>query len=134
MTQPLSLSPTRLTSGEDERSNSSSAMRALFLVQLSNGVMEVHGTGSSGHSNRISGDAGRVLGGGRGLGLAAEDEAAAFAAGVGGVVDLLPEADEVVDGGDDGDDGHPVDGGDGDEVDADDEAASPVGKPDPVVP
>jgi hypothetical protein len=75
-----------------------------------------------------------VLGGGRGLGLAAEDEAAAFAAGVGGVVDLLPEADEVVDRGDDGDDGHPVDGRDGDEVDADDEASPPVGKPDPVVP
>jgi hypothetical protein len=81
-----------------------------------------------------SGDAGGVLGGGRGLGLAAKDEVAAFAAGVGGVVDLLPEADEVVHRGDDGDDGHPVDGGDGDEVDADDEAAPPVGKPDPVVP
>ena len=81
-------------------------------------------------------DAGGVFGGGRGLGfwLAAEDEAAAFAAGVGGVVDLLPETDEVVDGGDDGDDGHPVDGGNGDEVDADDEASPPVGKPDPVVP
>ena len=72
-----------------------------------------------------------MLGGrrGLGLGLAAEDEAAALAAFVGGVVDLLPEADEVVDGGDDGDDGHPVDSGDGDEVDADDEAA-----PIPVVP
>src|SRR5260370_15114821 len=83
-----------------------------------------------------SGDAGGVRGGGRGLGfgLAAEDEAAAFAAGVGGVVDLLPEADEVVDGGDDGDDGHPVDGGDGDEMNSNDVAASPVGKPDPVVP
>jgi hypothetical protein len=72
-----------------------------------------------------------VLGGGRGLGfwLAAEDEAAAFAPGVGGVVDLFPEADEVVDCGNDGDGGHPVDGGDGDEVDADDEAA-----PIPIVP
>src|SRR5882672_2508773 len=75
------------------------------------------------------GDAGGVLGGGRRLGLAAEDEAAAFAAGVGGVVDLLPEADEVVDGGDDRDDGHPVDGGDSDEVNADDVAA-----PVPIVP
>jgi hypothetical protein len=70
----------------------------------------------------------------RGLGLAAEDEAAAFAALVGGVVDLLPEADEVVDGGDDGDDGHPVDGRYGDEVDADDVAAAQAGKPVPVVP
>src|SRR5260370_36153583 len=81
-----------------------------------------------------SGEGGGVLGGGRGFGLAAEDEAAAFAAGVGGVVDLLPEADEVVDRGDDGDDGHPVDGGDGDEMNSNDVAASPVGKPDPVVP
>jgi len=70
-----------------------------------------------------SGDAGGVFSGWRGLGLAAEDEAASFAASVGGVVDLLPEADEVVDGGDDGDDGHPVDGGDRDEVDADDVAS-----------
>jgi hypothetical protein len=72
-----------------------------------------------------------VLGGGRGLGfgLAAKDEAASFAALVGGVVDLLPEADEVVDGRDDGDDGHPIDGGDGDEVNADDVAA-----PVPVIP
>ena len=62
-------------------------------------------------------------GDGFGFGFAAEDEAAAFAALVGGVVDLLPEADEVIDGRDDGDDGHPVDGGDGDEVDANDEAA-----------
>jgi hypothetical protein len=76
-----------------------------------------------------SGDAGGVLGRGRRLGLAAEDEAAAFAAGVGGVIDLLPEADEIIDGRDDGDDGHPVDGGDGDEVDADD-----VSAPVPVVP
>ena len=45
------------------------------------------------------------------------------------MVDLLPESDEVVDGGDDGDDGHPVDSSDGDEVDADDVAA-----PVPVVP
>src|SRR5207302_9184328 len=83
-----------------------------------------------------SGDAGGVLGGGRGLGfgLAAEDEAAAFAAGVGGVVDLLPEGDEVVDRGDDGDDGHPVDSSDRDEEDADNEAAAQVGEPDPVVP
>jgi hypothetical protein len=66
---------------------------------------------------------------GRGFGLAAEDEAAALAAFVGGVVDLLPEGDEVVDGGDDGDDSHPVDGGNGDEVDADD-VASPV----PIIP
>src|SRR5260370_14869832 len=50
------------------------------------------------------------------------------------MVDLLPEGDEVVDGGDDGDDGHPVDGGDGDEVYADDVAAAQAGKPDPVVP
>ena len=70
-----------------------------------------------------------MFGGGRGFGLAAEDKAAAFAALVGGVVDLLPEGDEVVDGGDDGDDGHPVDGRDGDEVDADDVAA-----PVPIVP
>ncbi len=75
-----------------------------------------------------------MLGWGRGLGLAAEDEAAAFAAGVGGVVDLLPERDEVVDGGDDGDDGHPVDGGDGDEVDADDVAAAQGGEPVPIIP
>ena len=72
-----------------------------------------------------------MLGGGRGLGfwLAAEDEAAAFAAGIGGLVDLLPETDEVVDGADDGDDGHPVNSGDGDEVYTDD-VASPV----PIVP
>jgi hypothetical protein len=85
-------------------------------------------------SEKQSGDAGGVLGGWRGFGLAAEDEAAAFAALVGGVVNLLPEADEVVDGGDDGDDGHPVDGGDGDEVDADDVASAEVREPDPVVP
>jgi len=54
--------------------------------------------------------------------LAAEDGAATLAALVGDAVDLVPEADEVVDCGDDGDDGHPVDGCDGDEVDADGEA------------
>jgi hypothetical protein len=72
-----------------------------------------------------------VFGCGDGLcfGFSAEDEAAALAAFVGGVVDLLPEGNEVVDGGDDGDDGHPVDGSDSDEVDADD-VATPV----PVVP
>ena len=68
-----------------------------------------------------------MFGGGCGLGLAAQDEAAAFAALVGGVVNLLPEADEVVDGRDDGDDGHPVDGRDGDEVNADDVAAPQLG-------
>ena len=36
-----------------------------------------------------------MLGGG--FGLPAEDEAAAFATGVGGVVDLLPKGDEVID-------------------------------------
>src|SRR5580704_9845029 len=68
------------------------------------------------------------------LGFAAEDEAAAFAATIGGVIDLFPEGDEVVGGGDDGDDGHPVDGSDGDEVNADDEAAVEAGKEEPVVP
>jgi hypothetical protein len=68
------------------------------------------------------------------LGLAAEDKAATLAALVRGVVDLLPERDEVVDSGDDGDDGHPVDGGDGDEMDANDIAAPQTGKPVPVVP
>ena len=75
-----------------------------------------------------------MLGGSGGLGFAAEDEAAALAAAVGGVVDFFPEADEVVDRGDDGDDGHPVDGGDGDEVDADDEASVEAGEEEPVVP
>ncbi len=70
-----------------------------------------------------------MFGGRERLLLAAEDEAAALAAFVGGVVDLLPETDEVVDGGDDGDDRHPVDGRDRDEVDADD-VASPV----PIIP
>src|SRR5258705_12732994 len=80
------------------------------------------------------GDAGGMLGGWRGLGLAAEDETAAFAALVGGVVDLLPEGDEVIDRGDDRDDGHPVDGGDRDEVNSNDIATAQVGEPDPVVP
>ena len=53
---------------------------------------------------------------------AAEDGGAALALAGGDVVDLVPEADEVIDCGDDGDDGHPVHGGDGDEVDADGEA------------
>ena len=60
-----------------------------------------------------------------GLGFAAENKAASFPTFIGGVIYFLPETDEVVDGGDDGDDGHPVDGGHGDEVDADD-VASPV--------
>jgi len=75
------------------------------------------------------GDAGGVFGGRERLLFAAEDEAAALAAFVGGVVDLLPETDEVVDGGDDGDDRHPVDGRDGDEVNAHD-----VPPPVPIVP
>jgi hypothetical protein len=75
-----------------------------------------------------------MFGGSRGLGFTAQDEAAALATAVGGMVDLLPEADEVVNRGDDGDDGHPVDGGDGDEVDSDDEAAMEVGEQEPVVP
>jgi hypothetical protein len=75
-----------------------------------------------------------VFDGGRWLGFAAEDEAAAFAAFVRCVINLLPEADEVIDGGYDGDDGHPVDGGNSDEVHSDDEAAAEVGKPEPVVP
>src|SRR5271156_6159478 len=78
-------------------------------------------------------DAGGVLGGG-GLLLAIEHEGAPCAALVRGMVDLLPEADEVVDRGDDGDDGHPVDRGQGDEVDADDEAAVEAGEEEPVVP
>src|SRR5258705_7290782 len=128
MTQPLSLSPIRFTSGEEERRSLSSAMRALFLAQLNIGVMEAFCTSSHGHGNRFSGDTRGMFGWGCGLGFAAEDEATAFAALVGDVVDLLPEADEVVHRGDDGDDGHPVDCGDGDEVDADDVAAPvPIG-------
>jgi hypothetical protein len=68
------------------------------------------------------------------LGFAAEDEAATLAAFVRGVVNLLPESDEVVDCGDDRYDGHPVDGGDGDEVDADDVSAAQAWEPQPVVP
>src|SRR5580698_8339971 len=79
------------------------------------------------------GDAGRVLGGSAGLLFATEDEAAALALGLGGVVDLLPEAYEVVDGRDDGDDGHPINRGDGDEVNADDEATVQAGKPEPII-
>ena len=45
------------------------------------------------------------------------------------MVDLVPEAYEVIDSGDDGDDRHPVGGGDGDEVDAYGEGAEV-----PVVP
>jgi hypothetical protein len=75
------------------------------------------------------GDAGGVFGGWCRLRFAAQDEAAAFASLIGGVVNLLPEADKVIDRGDDGYDRHPVDRGDGDEVDADD-VASPV----PIVP
>jgi hypothetical protein len=72
-----------------------------------------------------------VFGGrdGFGFGLAAEDEAAAFTPLVGGVVDLLPEADEVVDRRDDGDNGHPVNGGNSNEMNADN-IATPV----PIVP
>jgi len=76
-----------------------------------------------------SGDVGGVLGGRGGFLFAAEDEAAAFALGFAGVVDLLPEAYEVIDRGDDRDDDHPIDGCDRDEADGDDEAA-----PVPVVP
>jgi hypothetical protein len=75
-----------------------------------------------------------VFDGGDGFFLAAEDGAAAGAGALAGVVDLFPEAYEVVGGRDDGDDGHPVDGGDGDEVDADDVAAVEAGEPEPVVP
>ncbi len=75
-----------------------------------------------------------MFGGSRRLGLAAQNEAAALAATVGGVVDLLPEADEVIDRGDDGDDGHPIDSCDGDEVDADDETTVEVGEQEPIIP
>jgi hypothetical protein len=75
-----------------------------------------------------------VFGGGDGFFPAAEDGAAAGAGALAGVVDLVPEADKVVDSRDDGDDGHPVDGGDGDEVDADDVASPQTWEPQPVVP
>jgi hypothetical protein len=53
---------------------------------------------------------------------AGEDEGVvAFAAGCGGVLDLAPEGDEVVDGGKNGDSSHVVDTDDSDEIDGDDE-------------
>ena len=50
------------------------------------------------------------------------------------MVDLFPEADEVVNRGDDGNNSHPVDSGDGDKVNADDEATVEVGEPEPIIP
>jgi len=70
-----------------------------------------------------------VFGGRQRLFFAAEDKTSPLAAFVRGMVDLLPEADKVVDGGDDRHDRHPVDSRNRDEVDADDVAA-----PVPIIP
>jgi hypothetical protein len=63
--------------------------------------------------NKLSGDAGALT--------ATEDEG--LSAVFGGVIDLRPETDEVVDRGDGGDQHREVDGGDGDPQDGDDDDA-----------
>jgi hypothetical protein len=71
---------------------------------------------------------------GGGFGFAAEDEASPLAAFVRGVVDLLPEGDEIVGRRDDRDDSHPIDGRNRNEMNTDDETSVEVGEPEPVVP